>query len=57
MGATGSHFYCMNTGSAAVVHLEQVADGQDHKRQRQAAKMVFSPMKKGGKAGEVIEVD
>lgn len=47
MGATSSHFYCVNTGSAAVVHLEQVADGQDHKRQRQGAKMVFSPMKKG----------
>ncbi len=32
MGATGSHFYCVNTGSAAVVHLEQVtpeAGGKD----------------------------
>lgn len=47
MGATGSHFYCVYTGSAAWVPLEPVADSQDHKRQRQAKKMVFSPMKKG----------
>lgn len=47
MGATGSHFYCVYTGSAAWVPLEPVADSQDHKRQRQAEKMVFSPMKKG----------
>jgi hypothetical protein len=46
MGATGSHFYCVYTGSAAWVPLEPVADSQDHKRQRQAEKMVFSPIKK-----------
>lgn len=47
MGATGSHFHCVYTGSAAWVPPEPVADSQDHKRQRQAEKMVFSPMKKG----------